>query len=455
MIHTEMTRRSMLRNAACGFGSLAFAGMQDSFGLSANPLAAKTSRFPQRAKRVIFIFMAGGPSHLDTFDYKPELYAKDGKEIDFVGVRTGTFGKKDKRKLMKPLWDFKRYGQSGRYVSSLFPHIAEQVDDLAFIHSMHTEGVAHGPSTLFMHTGATNLVRPSMGSWISYGLGTENENLPAFVTIAPSASKEAREIMETRSCLPFIRVRHSEEPEAFAEAKIRNIENAMLSDSQRRQRFEFLQSMNSEQAKGVANDDRMEATIKSYELAWRMQMEVPELTDLNGETKAIQKLYGIDEKETSYFGKQCLLARRMVERGVRFVSVNYSDESNNPRWDQHSNLHKHAIHAKATDKPVAGLLKDLKARGLLEDTLVWWGESSEGLLSLKTKTVEITTQEVLRFFLQEVAFGPESPMGLRMKSEVWRWMNACTCMICMQRSCTFWELIMRNSPIDIPEGISG
>ena len=373
MIHTEMTRRSMLRNAACGFSSLAFAGMQDSFGLSANPLAAKTSRFPQRAKRVIFIFMAGGPSHLDTFDYKPELYAKDGKEIDFVGVRTGTFGKKDKRKLMKPLWDFKRYGQSGRYVSSLFPHIAEQVDDLAFIHSMHTEGVAHGPSTLFMHTGATNLVRPSMGSWISYGLGTENENLPAFVTIAPSASKGGPRNYGN-SFLPSIHQGTAlGRAGSVAEAKIRNIENAMLSDSQRRQRFEFLQSMNSEQAKGVANDDRMEATIKSYELAWRMQMEAPELTDLNGETKATRKLYGIDEKETSYFGKQCLLARRMVERGVRFVSVNYSDESNNPRWDQHSNLHKHAIHAKATDKPVAGLLKDLKARGLLEDTLVWWG----------------------------------------------------------------------------------
>ena len=336
----------------------------------------------------------------------------------------------------------------------LFPHIAEQVDDLAFIHSMHTEGVAHGPSTLFMHTGATNLVRPSMGSWISYGLGTENENLPAFVTIAPSASKGGPRNYGN-SFLPSIHQGTAlGRAGSVAEAKIRNIENTMLSDSQRRQRFEFLQSMNLEQVKRTANDDRMEATIKSYELAWRMQMEAPELTDLNGETKATRKLYGIDEKETSYFGKQCLLARRMVERGVRFVSVNYSDESNNPRWDQHSNLHKHAIHAKATDKPVAGLLKDLKARGLLEDTLVWWGGEFGRTPFSQNKNGRDHNPEALRFSW-EVAFGPESPMGLRMKSEVWLWMNACTCMICMQRSCTFWELIMRNSPIDIPEGISG
>ena len=191
----ELSRRSLLKSVACGFGSLALAGLQQTRAQTSS-LFAKPSLFPQRAKRVIFIFMAGGPSHVDTFDYKPELFAKDNKAIDFVGVRTNTFGKASKRELMKPLWDFKQHGQCGKHVSTLFPHIAKHVDDIAFVHSMHTEGVAHGPSTLFMHTGATNLVRPSMGSWISYGLGTENQNLPAFVSISPSSSKGGQEIME-------------------------------------------------------------------------------------------------------------------------------------------------------------------------------------------------------------------------------------------------------------------
>ena len=368
-----ISRRSLLKSAACGFGSLALAGMQGAHAFSGNPLAPKTTLIPQRAKRVIFIFMAGGPSHVDTFDYKPELFRADGKDIDFVGVRTTTFGKKSKRKLMKPLWDFKQYGECGQHVSSLFPHIAGQVDDLAFIHSMHTEGVAHGPSTLFLHTGATNLVRPSMGSWISYGLGTENENLPAFVSISPSAGKGGPRNYGT-AFLPSI---HQGTTVGRAgsvnDAKIRNVDNAMLDAAQRRQRFDFLQSLNAEQAGHAPEDDRLDATIKNYELAWRMQMEAPELTDFSKETAATKKIYGIGEKKTNDFGKQCLLARRMVERGVRYVSVNYSDESSTPRWDQHSNMPKHAEHAKATDKPVAGLLRDLKARGLLEDTLVWWG----------------------------------------------------------------------------------
>ena len=317
--------------------------------------------------------MAGGPSHVDTFDYKPELLASDGKKIDFVGVRTNTFGKASTRTLMKPLWDFKQYGECGKHVSSLFPNIAKHVDDLAFIHSMHTEGVAHGPSTLFMHTGATNLVRPSMGSWISYGLGTENQNLPAFVTISPSSSKGGPRNYGN-AFLPSI---HQGTALGRAgnvtDAKIRNVENQILNSEQRKSRFNLLQGLNAVQSDSLSYDDNLEATIQNYELAWRMQMEAPELTDLTQESKSTQRIYGIDQKETEDFGKQCLLARRMVERGVRFVSVNYSDESANPRWDQHSNLSKHSVHARATDKPVAGLLQDLKARGLLEDTLVWWG----------------------------------------------------------------------------------
>ena len=363
----------MLKTTTCGFGALAFNAMQSLNGNPSSSILPKTSLFPQRAKRVIFIFMAGGPSHVDTFDYKPALFADDGKEIDFVGVRTNTFGKASKRTLMKPLWDFQRYGECGRHVSSLFPHVAKHVDDLAFIHSMHTEGVAHGPSTLFMHTGATNLVRPSMGSWISYGLGTENQNLPAFITISPSASKGGPRNY-SNAFLPSIHQGTAlGRAGNISGAKLKNIENSMLSESQREDRFGLLQELNSYQINSHPGDDNLEATISNYELAWRMQTEAPELTDLSKETAATKSIYGIDEKHTDDFGKQCLLARRMVERGVRFVSVNYSDESANPRWDQHGNMPKHADHARATDKPVAGLLQDLKARGLLEDTLVWWG----------------------------------------------------------------------------------
>jgi hypothetical protein len=224
-----------------------------------------------------------------------------------------------------------------------------------------------------MHTGATNLVRPSMGSWISYGLGSENHNLPAFVTISPSTSKGGPRNYGN-AFLPSI---HQGTALGRAGnvngAKIRNVENAMLGDSQRKSRFDLLQNLNAVQSNRYSHDDEFEATIENYELAWRMQMEAPELTDLSKESKSTKGIYGIDEKDTDDFGKQCLLARRMVERGVRFVSINYSDESANPRWDQHSNMPNHAHHARATDKPVAGLLQDLKARGLLEDTLVWWG----------------------------------------------------------------------------------
>ena len=364
----------MLKASACGIGSLAIASMQSQLAAATarNPLASTATLFPQRAKRVIFLFMAGGPSHVDSFDYKPELIRQHDRDIDFVGVRTGTFGKQSKRRLMKPLWKFSRHGQSGRYVSTLFPNIAQHVDDLCFIHSMHTEGVAHGPSTLFLHTGATNLVRPSMGSWISYGLGTENTNLPAFISIAPAASKGGPRNYGN-AFLPALhqgtaigRAGSIEKP------KIRNIENPLLKESQRKQRFDLLQGLNTEQASQFPHDDRLEATIQSYELAWRMQMKAPEITDISKESGYTKKLYGIGEKHTDFYGRQCLLARRMVENGVRFVSVNYSDESNNPRWDQHGNMPKHKDHALATDKPVAGLLADLKQRGLLEDTLVWW-----------------------------------------------------------------------------------
>ena len=374
---TLLTRRDWLQRSACGFGSLALSGLSAEQAVAAkgkNPLAPRDPMFPARAKRVIFIFMQGGPSHVDSFDYKPELAKSDGKEIDFTGVRFGTFGKVSKRRLMKPLWDFKRYGECGQWVSALFPEMAKHVDKMCMIHSMHTEGVAHGPSTLFLHTGATNLVRPSVGSWITYGLGTVNQNVPGFITLNPSASKGGPRNY-SNGFLPTIYqgtvVGRAGMP--VAQSKIRNIANEKTSTSVQHRQFEFLQSLNREQQKRAAQDDQLDAAIESFELAYRMQLNAPQLMDLSSESKATLESYGIGEKATDDFGRQCLLARRMAEADVRYIQINYADESTTPRWDQHSNMPKHADHAKAVDKPVAGLLADLAQRGLLEDTLVWWG----------------------------------------------------------------------------------
>lgn len=367
----------MIRRSACGFGTLALAGIcaeQVRANEDRKSLAPRTPMFEPRAKRVIFIFMQGGPSHVDTFDYKPELFSRDGQDIDFTGVRFGTFGNVSQRKLLKPLWDFQQYGECGRHVSNLFPHMARHVDKMCMIHSMHTEGVAHGPSTLFLHTGATNLVRPSIGSWITYGLGTSNQNMPGFVTINPSASKGGPRNY-SNAFLPTVfqgtAVGRAGQP--VRNSRIRNIVNGSMPQDLQEKQFAFLQSLNQEQLRRSSEDDRLEATIKSFELAYRMQRNAPEIMDLSGETPSTLHRYGIDEKATEDFGRQCLLARRLAEADVRFVQINYSDESTNPRWDQHSNMPDHAKHARAVDKPVAGLLEDLAERGLLKDTLVWWG----------------------------------------------------------------------------------
>ena len=374
-MNEKVSRRAMLKSAACGFGSLALTGLcQQSAYASLSKAYQSRPLFPARAKRIIFIFMAGGPSHVDSYDYRPELIRNHDKDYDFTGVRFGTFGKKSKRKLMKPLWDFKQYGQSGQHVSELFPYTAQMVDDLCFIKSMHTEGVAHGPSTLFLHTGATNLIRPSVGSWVTYGLGTENQNLPAFVTLQPSSSKGGPRNY-SNAFLPAIYqgTAIGKAGQSASDVALRNVENTLLSPIEQERRFNLLKSLNSAHLKERPSDDQLEAVVESFELAWRMQMNAPETFDLKDESDSTKRLYGIGEKHTDDFGKQCLMARRMAESGVRYIQVNYADESTNPRWDQHSNMPKHMDHARATDKPVAGLLADLKKRGLLEETLVWWG----------------------------------------------------------------------------------
>ena len=368
-------RRTFLKTAACGFGWLAWSAMA-ARKAGAGPDPAPLPHVAPRAKRIIFLFMQGGPSQVDTFDYKPRLAEEDGKQLAFDDARiianTGKRG--SQQRVMKSPWNFQQYGQCGRWVSDLFPHQARCVDDLCFLHAVHTEGVAHGPATLFLHCGATNLIRPSIGSWISYGLGTENENLPAFVSIAPSAGNGG-----PRNYGPaFLPAMHQGTALGKAglparDAAIRNLGNNQLSPETQRRQLDLIRHLNTDQLGKGSADSELEAAIGSYELAWRMQTNVPGILDLARETPATQALYGIGEKTTDNFGRQCLMARRLCEAGVRYIQVTYGDNTANPAWDQHSNLPKHADHAAAVDLPIAGLLTDLKQRGLLDDTLVWWG----------------------------------------------------------------------------------
>jgi hypothetical protein len=251
------------------------------------------------------------------------------------------------------------------------------MDDLCVVKGMHTEGVAHGPATLFLHTGTTNFIRPSMGSWISYGLGTENNNLPSFVSISPSLSNGGPRNYSTAFLPPvFQGTPLGRTGQPAAEATIRNLNNKLLSSGDKDHQSGLLRGLHQEQLHRVAgsgHQEAVEAVINSYELAWRLQANAPDVLNLAGESAATQSLYGIGQKPTDNFGRQCLMARRLAESGVRYIQVNYTDNSNNPAWDQHGNMPQHKNHAMAVDQPVAGLLQDLKQRGLLEDTLVWFG----------------------------------------------------------------------------------
>jgi hypothetical protein len=360
-----LSRRQLLAAAGCGFGSLAFGGLS----AFANDPARRPHHAP-KAKRVIFLFMQGGVSHVDSFDYKPILAKDAGKMMPFDDARTIANGgmKGSSQRLMKGPWDFARHGKSGHWASTLFPEMNKHVDKMTFIHSMHTDGVAHGPATLFLHCGSTNTIRPSMGSWVLYGLGSENQNLPGFVSIAPSSGNGGARNYGNA----FLPATYQGTPLGRAggpasEATIRNLGGSPESE----RTFDLLRELNGEQMK--PGDTEYEAVVNSYELAWRMQRNAPDVLDLSKESKATLESYGIGNKTTENFGRQCLLARRLCEAGTRFIQVTYGDNSANPAWDQHSNLPKHGDHAKAVDRPIAGLLEDLAQRGLLEDTLVWWG----------------------------------------------------------------------------------
>jgi hypothetical protein len=369
------TRRDVLRNFSCGFGWLAFAGLTGRAGaiapapVPAGPLAPKPTHFPARAKRVIFLTMRGGPSHVDTFDYKPQLTADNDKP----GKRPGT-------KLLGSKWKFSQNGRSGLWISELFPNVAKHADELCLVRSMQTDLPAHPQAFLKMHTGNSQFVRPSLGAWTLYGLGSLNENLPGFVTLTPPAGFGGAQNYGS-AFLPAIyqATRIGADNQPVARAEVRNIETK-LSPYAQRQELELIQTLNREKlARDRVNPD-VEGVIESYELAFKMQSQMPQVMDLSKESEATKKLYGISGSgagamgsffnpngSTDDFGQKCLLARRFIEAGVRFVEVAHGN------WDQHFNLSTGlAANCKSVDQPIAGLLTDLKQRGLLQDTLVVW-----------------------------------------------------------------------------------
>jgi hypothetical protein len=373
----SMSRRQALRAAACGFGYLAAAGLAATrASAAANLMAPKVPHFQPRAKRIIFLFMQGGVSHVDSFDYKPLLEKWDGKQTAFDDARilanTGMRG--SSQRVMKSPWKFQQFGQCGQWVSELFPAMARHVDDLCILHSLHTEGVAHGPATLFLHCGSTNFIRPSIGSWVTYGLGSENDSLPGFVSVSPSSGNGGpRNYGNAFLPAGYQGTAIGKAGFPAKDSSIRNLANSQLSVVEQRRQLDFLQRLNAEQLKAYGNDSELDAVIESFELAWRMQNNVPDVLDLSQESADTCARYGMGESATENFGRQCLMARRLCEAGVRFIQVTYGDNSANPAWDQHSNLPKHADHARAVDQPIAALLDDLKQRGLWDDTIVWWG----------------------------------------------------------------------------------
>jgi hypothetical protein len=369
-LNRRLSRRDLLKLSSAGFGHLALAGLlgqEQARAAAVDPLAVKPPHFPARAKRVIFLFMHGGPSQIDTFDYKPLLKRDHGKPLPFARpkvVSSETFN------LLQSPWQFRQYGQSGAWVSDLFPELATCVDDLCIIKSMHGSNSRHGGALLELHTGSDTFVRPSMGSWITYGLGSENSSMPGYITICPTQSHGgANNFSSAFLPAPYAGTAIGAVGIPARDAKIPFITNSGTPRNIQRVEIDFIQSLNRKQLELTGPDHSLEGRIESFELAFRMQTEAPGLQDLSSESEATKKLYGLDNPITEDFGRQCLMARRFSEKGVRFVQVSHTY-----KWDQHENLKRdHEQNAAEVDRPIAGLLKDLKSRGLLKDTLVLWG----------------------------------------------------------------------------------
>lgn len=352
-----MSRRAVLQSISCGFGWLAFGDLARRASAAG---AVGETHFPAKAKRVIFLCMRGGPSHVDTLDYKPKLSKDSGKE----GRRRGS-------QLLGSPWKFQQRGESGLWLSDLLPNLGEQADKLCVLNAMHTDVPAHPQAFVALHTGTSRFVRPSLGAWTMYGLGSTNENLPGFVTITPPSGFGGSQNYGA-GFLPADTqaTRLGTEGRALGNAVVSNLKPSQSSSSQRRE-LDLVQKLNQAQLSrngaSHADDPEVDGLIKSFELGFRMQSELPSVLDVNEESAETLQLYGIGENGTDDFGRKCLLARRMIEAGVRFVEVTHGN------WDQHTNL-KTALegNCEAIDKPAAGLLADLEARGLLDDTLVIW-----------------------------------------------------------------------------------
>ena len=376
-------RRSFLTSVGGGFSATAMAGLLSADGFlgnqavaadgvtPVNPLAPKRPHFEGKAKSVIFLFMYGGPSHMDTFDHKPKLGPLDGKTID---VKTfGRGGKKSQGRVVGPKWDFHQYGQCGKYVSDLFPNLATCVDDISFIHSMTADSPIHGSAMLMMNSGRLLSGNPSLGSWVNYGLGTLNENLPGYVVMLDKtggpisgaknwtsgympASYQGTVFRSQGS--PILDLEHS--------AKMTRQEQQVL--------LKHLNGYNQGHLSARIDNSNLSARIASYELAYKMQSSAPEAVDVESEPDHIKKLYGYDQDRTQDFARKMILSRRLVERGVRFIQVYSGGNHNDANWDAHGDLEKnHNYHAGNTDLPIAGLIKDLKQRGLFDETLIVWG----------------------------------------------------------------------------------
>ncbi len=381
----RLSRREALARFANGFGMLGLAGLlaedfvaraADStiqrFGDSAdsNPLTLRPPHFAARAKNVIFLFMSGGPSHVDLFDPKPRLAEMDGQPLPFEKpklerTKTGN--------LLASPWKFAKHGQCGAEVSELLPNIATCADDLCIIRSMVADNINHNGACLQMNTGEQAFSRPSLGSWLLYGLGSENQNLPGFVVISPAQPAQGAPLWSSS----FLPAAYQGTLVSDLKNPIANLGNARFTGGQQRAQLDALRKLNELHRAQREEDSRLNARIESFELAFRMQREAPEAFDIKRESAATRALYGIDSPATEHFGTQCLMARRLVERGVRMVQVYHTQtvkRSSCQLWDQHGGLREElANNCAATDKPIAGLLKDLKARGLIEDTLVVWG----------------------------------------------------------------------------------
>jgi len=335
-----------------------------------NPLAVKPPMYPAKAKRLIFLFMSGGPSHVDTFDPKPRLETDNGKPLPFEMpklVRTKTDN------ILQSPFKFRKHGQAGIEVSDLFPRVATCIDDICVIRSMVADNINHNGACLQMNTGEQAFSRPSLGSWLLYGLGSENQDLPGFVVISPSQPAQGAPLWSSS----FLPAAYQGTLVADLKNPIANLKNAQFSTQQQREQLDVLKQLNELHRQTRQEDSQLSARIESFELAFRMQREAPEAFNVNGESEATKKLYGLNDKTTEIFGSQCLMARRLIERGVRCVQVYHTQTSKRSScqlWDQHGGLKTELpANCAATDAPIAGLLKDLKSRGLLKDTLVLWG----------------------------------------------------------------------------------